>query len=72
MAHGAGAGLEHAGLDGILVVILACDTRIDRVVGLDGDDLPILHAALDQAGGVPTAVVMAGGVEEVDPLVTLA
>ena len=72
MAHGTGAGLEHAGLDGILVVILACDTRIDRVVGLDGDDLPILHAALDQAGGVPTAVVMAGGVEEVDPFVTLA
>ena len=72
MAHRAGARLQHAGLNGLLVIVLASDARIDRVIRFNGDDLAILHAALDETCSIPTAVVVAGGVEMLDPLMALA
>ena len=72
MPHGTGAGLDHAGLHRFLVVVFARDARVHGIVRLDGNDLPILHAALDEAGGIPAAIVMACGVKVLHPLVALA
>ena len=71
VSHGTGAGLDHAGLHRFLVVVFARDAGIHGIVRLDGNDLPILHAALDEAGGIPTAIVMASGVKVLHPLMAL-
>ena len=71
VSHGARASLKHARLHGFLVVVFARNARVHGIVGLDGDDLPILHAAFDEAGGVPAAVVVARGVKMLHPLMAL-
>ena len=71
MAHRARAGLQHAGLDGVLVVVFARDARVHGIIGLDRDNFAVFDAALDQARGIPAAVVVARGVEVIDTLVTL-
>ena len=72
MPHGAGAGLQHAGLHGVFIIVFARDSAIDGIIRLDGDDFAVLDAALDQACGVPATVVVACRVEIFDILVTLA
>ena len=71
MAHRACTGLQHTGLDGVLVVVFARDARVDGIIGLDRDDFAVFDAALDQAGGIPAAIVVARGVEVIDTVVTL-
>ena len=71
MAHRARAGLQHAGLDGVLVVVFARDARVHGIIGLDRDDFAVFDAALDQTCGIPAAVVVARGVEVIDTVVTL-
>ncbi len=72
MPHRARTGLQHARLHGVLVIVLARNSRVDRIVRFDGDDLAVLDAALDQTGGIPAPVVMTRGVEILDPFVTFA
>ena len=71
MAHGAGAHL-HVALPGVLpAAILAAVVGVDRVVGLNGDELLVLHVALQHAGRVPAPVGRARRVEDALALATL-
>ena len=72
MTHGARTHLDVALPDVLPAAILAAVVGVDRVVRFNGDELVVLHVALQHACRVPAAVCRAGSVEDALPLVLSA
>ena len=72
VAHGAGTGLNLALPDVFPTAIFAAAVLVDGIVGLDCNNLAILHVATQYTSGVPATICGAGSVENAIALVTLA